>query len=947
MAHTAHASMPMNNFYLFSNNNIAKYWKEGEDGWKGAGAENDEEWHMVDLESVCEVSYSGSIVVGVRYYYDFVSAINELCRKLIDVTFDTSRCWKEEVADHSNVVRHFGMCGQKVSGRNDAGAEGFCLELRYIPSSKKKPERNDKFVAPLPIVVKQSSPQPAPAIHPDASSTYARYIPPPKSKVKSSQQPMTSTARQESPSPTSKRKREDAAEAIPETTLKKPKKEKKEKEVKPTKSTEHDLDVAENTNGASAESDDRSEKKEGRRKKRKDGETAETEQETEDRRYKKLLEKREKSLKKAEKRARKEAEKGDDGKDADEEEEPKELHDLVPLPQPEPVSELPPPSLESTLPPWLASPILVSPTATAQFSELGIDENATKVLQTKGFNEAFAVQAAVLPLLLSGPKQKPGDVLVAAATGSGKTLSYVLPMTEDISGNTITRLRGVIVMPTRELVSQAREVCEICSNAYGTGSRKRIKIGTAVGNETFKVEQASLMEDQYLYDPEKYREQVKRLDARWESSDAGTDDEDNNLVDEAVSTLPDHIIQPVSKVDILICTPGRLVEHLKSTPGFTLQYVKWLIIDEADKLLDQSFQQWLSIVITALGEQIDSLGPINDRDRIRKIILSATMTRDLGQLTSLKLYRPKLVVLEGSSDGTEENDAKSAQAHVLPSLLIESAIKVDDEDLKPLYLLNILTQNKMLGAENESDSSSDSESDSSSSSDDDSLDDSSDSDLDSDSDSDSDLDSESDASSSASSIASNTATRDSVKPKANSKPQSQEPRGVLIFTKSNETAVRLGRLIALIHPSYSSRIGTLTSTTRSSTRKTYLNAFHSGKLSILVASDLVSRGLDLPNLAHVINYDVPGSVTSYVHRVGRTARAGKPGHAWTLFSGTEARWFWHEIARSEGIRRAGGKKVERVNVDAKKFAEEEKEAYERALKELGREAMAPRFKSLE
>jgi ATP-dependent RNA helicase DDX51/DBP6 len=368
-----------------------------------------------------------------------------------------------------------------------------------------------------------------------------------------------------------------------------------------------------------------------------------------------------------------------------------------------------------------------------------------------------------------------------------------------------------------------------------------------------------------------------------------------------------------------------------------LQYVKWLIIDEADKLLDQSFQQWLSMVMTALGEQNNTLGPINDRDRIRKIILSATMTRDLGQLTSLKLYRPKLVVLEGSSSGSEENDSKSAQAHVLPSLLIESAIKVDDEDLKPLYLLNILTENKMLDVEDDSDSdsSSDSESDSSSSSDNDSSDDSSES------------DSESDAASSASSITSNTAAQGSTEPKASLKPQAQEPRGVLIFTKSNETAVRLGRLIALIHPSYSSLIGTLTSTTRSSTRKTYLNAFHSGKLSILVASDLVSRGLDLPNLAHVINYDVPGSVTSYVHRVGRTARAGKPGHAWTLFSSTEARWFWHEIARNEGIRRAGGKKVERVNIDAKKFGEEEKEAYERALEELGREAMAPRLRSLE
>ncbi|KAM3065815.1 ATP-dependent RNA helicase dbp6 [Clarireedia jacksonii] len=803
---------------------------------------------------------------------------------------------------------------------------------RYIPSSKKKAERNNKFVEPLPIVVKQSSPQPPPAIRPDASSTYARYIPPPKSKARSSPQPIISPTVQDPSSPTSKRKREDAAEPVPETALKQPKKAKKEKAIKPKEAVDKIVEAVDNTNGSSTKVNDGSEEKEARRKKRKDAETAENEQEAEDRRHKKLLEKREKSLKKAEKRARIEAEKGDDEKNAAEEGEPAEVHDLVPLPQPEPVAELPPPSLESTLPSWLASPILVSPTTTARFPELGLDENATKVLQTKGFKEAFAVQAAVLPLLLSGPKQKPGDVLVAAATGSGKTLSYVLPMTEDISGNAITRLRGVIVMPTRELVSQAREVCEICANAYGTGSRKRIKIGTAVGNETFKVEQASLMEDQYFYDPEKYREQVKRLDSRWESTDVGTDDEDNNLVDEAISTLPDHIIQPVSKVDLLICTPGRLVEHLKSTPGFTLQYVKWLIIDEADKLLDQSFQQWLSIVMTALREQHNTLLPINDRDRIRKIILSATMTRDLGQLTSLKLYRPKLVVLEGSSNGTEENDRKSAQAHVLPSLLVESAIKVDDEDLKPLYLLNILTGNKMLDVENESetDSSSDSDSDSSSNSDDGSSDDSSDSDS----------DSESDVASSASSIASNAAAPDSVIPKANLKTQAQEPRGVLIFTKSNETAVRLGRLIALIHPSCSSRIGTLTSTTRSSTRKAHLNAFHS-------ASDLVSRGLDLPNLAHVINYDVPGSVTSYVHRVGRTARAGKPGHAWTLFSSTEARWFWHEIARSEGVRRSGGKKVERVNIDAKKFGEEEKEAYERALEELGREAMAPRFKSLE
>ena len=164
------------------------------------------------------------------------------------------------------------------------------------------------------------------------------------------------------------------------------------------------------------------------------------------------------------------------------------------------------------------------------------------------------------------------------------------------------------------------------------------------------------------------------------------------------------------------------------------------------------------------------------------------------------------------------------------------------------------------------------------------------------------------------------------------------PRGILVFTKSNETAVRLGRLLALLEPSYSTIIGTLTSTTSTSSRRKTIHSFNAGKLSILVASDLVSRGLDLPNLAHVINYDIPSSITNYVHRVGRTARAGKKGWAWTLFTPSEGRWFWTEIARSQDIVRQAGTKVSRVNIDAKSFGDEMRSRYEAALEELGREA---------
>ena len=170
------------------------------------------------------------------------------------------------------------------------------------------------------------------------------------------------------------------------------------------------------------------------------------------------------------------------------------------------------------------------------------------------------------------------------------------------------------------------------------------------------------------------------------------------------------------------------------------------------------------------------------------------------------------------------------------------------------------------------------------------------------------------------------------------------PRGVLVFTKSNETAVRLGRLLALLNPSYSAIIGTLTSTTSTSSRRKTIHLFNAAKLSILVASDLVSRGLDLPNLAHVINYDIPSSITNYVHRVGRTARAGKKGSAWTMFTSMEGRWFWNEIGRSNDIVRQPGTKISRVNIDAEDFGDEARGRYEVALEELGRETRASKTK---
>jgi ATP-dependent RNA helicase DDX51/DBP6 len=120
--------------------------------------------------------------------------------------------------------------------------------------------------------------------------------------------------------------------------------------------------------------------------------------------------------------------------------------------------------------------------------------------------------------------------------------------------------------------------------------------------------------------------------------------------------------------------------------------------------------------------------------------------------------------------------------------------------------------------------------------------------------------------------------------------------------------------------------------------KKLLRAFSSGSVKILIASDAASRGMDIPDITHVINYDIPPSATSYVHRVGRTARAGKPGEAWTLVTKSEAAWFWRQLAKGDNINR-GAKKVTRVEWKERSVEYNRRRTYEAALAEL-QEAVA-------
>ncbi|KAK2683547.1 hypothetical protein RAB80_001493 [Fusarium oxysporum f. sp. vasinfectum] len=544
-------------------------------------------------------------------------------------------------------------------------------------------------------------------------------------------------------------------------------------------------------------------------------------------RHKTVMSKLEKSLKLASELPADERDEEDQG----------ELHGLEPLPQPEPISSLTTSKPNyKILPSWLEDPIRVSQDTRTPFAELDIIPKACRVLEEKGFRDAFAVQTAAIPLLLPTSKQR-GDVLISAATGSGKTLAYALPVVRDISQGCLTRLRALVVLPTRELVKQAQETFELCARAFDGGDRKRVRVGISIGSQSLEVEQKAFMDQELRYDPDTYKklkeENQRRNQLKWGlSASENLQDLDMEDTDPRLSHMNGYVVDYLSKIDVLICTPGRLVEHMEQTRGFNLDYVRWLVVDEADKLLAQSFQGWLDLVMEKFRINKFTARDFHDMDfsGVRKVILSATLTRDLSLLNQLSLQRPRLIVLE--SDG----DIQIAE-HSLP---------VSGRTLKSHIPVS------------------------------------------------------------------------------------------LIFTKSNESALRLSRLLALLDPSLADHIGTLTSTTPTHIRRKTLRAFStaSSPIRLLIASDLVARGIDLPNLDHVINYDLPPSVAGYVHRVGRTARAGRSGCAWTLVGDDESGWFWGKIAKGAGVKRA--QKVERTRIE--EIDEKRVEEYEAALEKLGKEA---------
>ncbi|MFN0038310.1 MAG: DEAD/DEAH box helicase [Burkholderiales bacterium] len=353
------------------------------------------------------------------------------------------------------------------------------------------------------------------------------------------------------------------------------------------------------------------------------------------------------------------------------------------------------------------------------FTELGLADEILRAIADQGYTEPTPVQAKAIPPILAGQ-----DVMSAAQTGTGKTASFTLPMLQRLKefANTSVSparhpVRALILTPTRELAAQVQESVK----SYG----KHVPLKSAV-----------------VYGGVHIDPQIKELRAG---------------------------------VEILVATPGRLLDHLQQKT-VNLGQVQFLVLDEADRMLDMGFLPDIKRIMSVLPAKRQS------------VMFSATYSDDIRGLAKQLLNNPVNVEV------ARRNSAVETVTHLVYH--VEATAKRD--------LLTHLIR-------------------------------------------------------------------------------SRDMRQVLVFCNTKIGANRLaykldkdGVSAAAIH-----------SDRTQGERTQALAEFKEGRTRILVATDVAARGLDIEQLPFVINFDLPGSPEDYVHRIGRTGRAGQTGEAIALMSDDE------------------------------------------------------------
>jgi len=366
---------------------------------------------------------------------------------------------------------------------------------------------------------------------------------------------------------------------------------------------------------------------------------------------------------------------------------------------------------------------------------LGLSSKIVQSLQEKGYTSTTPIQEALIPAIFKGQ-----DLMAGAQTGTGKTAGFALPILHTLAEETksLNHLRAIVIVPTRELANQVFESFK----TYG----KYLPLKTVV-----------------LYGGTNLSAQAKRLKAG---------------------------------VDIVVATPGRLMEHLERK-HIEVQNVRYLVFDEADTILDMGFIHEVRRVMAFLPQ------------KRQNILISATLSGSVKRLANETLHKPLLI--EVDSMGTS---SKNVELSVYP---------VDKERKTELLSYVIGSRNY---------------------------------------------------------------------------------QKVLVFVRKKEEADGLVKELNLSGLKSMVIHGDKTSGAR--TRA--LNAFREGTIRVLVATDIAARGLDISNLEVVMNFDIPHVIGDFVHRIGRTGRAGKQGIAITLVSPKE------EVALRD-VEQLLGKKLKRIAIE--------------------------------
>lgn len=268
------------------------------------------------------------------------------------------------------------------------------------------------------------------------------------------------------------------------------------------------------------------------------------------------------------------------------------------------------------LPNWLAHPTIISNDLTQKGKSIKkcklLSEQLIENLQTMKIKRYFPVQEKLIPWMLNVHSKpipfRPRDICVSAPTGSGKTLAYAIPIVQLLLSEHFERkIRALIVLPVNELAVQVIKVFKKLCHNTGLSCILLSKFGS------FKKEQQQLI------------------------------DEFNN--------------EYYSKVDICVTTTGRLIEHLNSTTGFSLKSLKFLVIDEADRIIEQINNNWLYHLNKHLKEETDNLllgggvrtGSVSYLElcsillkQPHKMLFSATLSQDPEKLQNLNLFHPQL-----------------------------------------------------------------------------------------------------------------------------------------------------------------------------------------------------------------------------------------------------------------------------------------------------------------